>query len=81
MVTTFDRIAFKVQEMKDGLQDIIDDVAEINIEGCRLQEESERLRKALEEIANYWNGGAESAVDAIETAEYIANQALERRGR
>ena len=41
-----------------------------------MQADNARLRNALEHICEYWNGGNESAVDAIEEAISTAEDAL-----
>ena len=46
----------------------------------RLREENKRLREALEQIKEYWNGNPESAVDAIEEAIHTAEEAVEGGG-
>ncbi len=43
---------------------------------CDLQAENARLRAALEGIEEYWNGAAESAVDAAEECRDRARAAL-----
>ena len=42
-----------------------------------MQADNARLRNALEHICEYWNGGNESAVDAIEEAISAAEDALQ----
>lgn len=56
-----------------GLSDDIQDVRGKLVES---QAREAQLREALESIAEYWNHAPESAVDAIETAEGLAADAL-----
>ena len=42
-----------------------------------LEAKNKKLKEALEHIREYWNGGNESAVNAIEEAEETAREALE----
>ena len=47
-------------------------------ENARLKEINREMVEALEHIAEYWNGGSESAVDAIEHAIETAQEILSK---
>jgi hypothetical protein len=63
-------------EDEGGLSITADALRDLAAERDALRAENARLREALEGIEEYWNGAAESAVDAAEECRDRARAAL-----
>lgn len=66
----------ELKELTEKLWDSDQLVDMLNHEKEGLKAENKKLREALEHIAEYWNGGNESAVNAMIEAEETVEEAL-----